>query len=114
MRCLCIYNFFFSSRRRHTGCALVTGVQTCALPIYEAHRLGQDRQRAQAEEVELDQPDRLDVVLVEMRHHGIRALCTIQRAEVGEARSEERRVRKGCGSTCRSRWSVDHKKKTTT
>src|SRR3546814_6928173 len=28
------YNsFFFSSRRRHTICALVTGVQTCALPI---------------------------------------------------------------------------------
>src|SRR3546814_4936170 len=25
--------FFFSSRRRHTRCALVTGVQTCALPI---------------------------------------------------------------------------------
>src|SRR3546814_6016371 len=28
--------FFFSSRRRHTRCALVTGVQTCALPIYIA------------------------------------------------------------------------------
>src|SRR3546814_6687364 len=28
--CAC---FFFSSRRRHTRCALVTGVQTCALPI---------------------------------------------------------------------------------
>src|SRR3546814_10275585 len=28
----CIF-FFFSSRRRHTRCALVTGVQTCALPI---------------------------------------------------------------------------------
>src|SRR3546814_10010768 len=27
--------FVFSSRRRHTRCALVTGVQTCALPIYE-------------------------------------------------------------------------------
>src|SRR3546814_5518444 len=27
------YLFFFSSRRRHTRCALVTGVQTCALPI---------------------------------------------------------------------------------
>src|SRR3546814_6604971 len=27
--------FFFSSRRRHTRCALVTGVQTCALPICE-------------------------------------------------------------------------------
>src|SRR3546814_5067158 len=28
--------FFFSSRRRHTRCALVTGVQTCALPIFDA------------------------------------------------------------------------------
>src|SRR3546814_9215475 len=27
-------SFVFSSRRRHTRCALVTGVQTCALPIY--------------------------------------------------------------------------------
>src|SRR3546814_6883022 len=29
---MCVF-FFFSSRRRHTRCALVTGVQTCALPI---------------------------------------------------------------------------------
>src|SRR3546814_4248035 len=29
--------FFFSSRRRHTRCALVTGVQTCALPIFIQH-----------------------------------------------------------------------------
>src|SRR3546814_7633156 len=29
----CLFLFFFSSRRRHTICALVTGVQTCALPI---------------------------------------------------------------------------------
>src|SRR3546814_9476137 len=28
-----LMSFFFSSRRRHTRCALVTGVQTCALPI---------------------------------------------------------------------------------
>src|SRR3546814_5084120 len=28
-----LFVFFFSSRRRHTICALVTGVQTCALPI---------------------------------------------------------------------------------
>src|SRR3546814_8474342 len=27
--------FFFSRRSRHTCCALVSGVQTCALPIYE-------------------------------------------------------------------------------
>src|SRR3546814_7606801 len=34
--------FFFSSRRRHTRCALVTGVQTCALPIlvYRCARWG--------------------------------------------------------------------------
>src|SRR3546814_4945708 len=29
--------FFFSSRRRHTRCALLTGVQTCALPILDAY-----------------------------------------------------------------------------
>src|SRR3546814_2809735 len=29
--------FFFSSRRRHTRCALVTGVQTCALPIFRSN-----------------------------------------------------------------------------
>src|SRR3546814_10912168 len=33
-----MYFFFFSSRRRHTSCALVTGVQTCALPISPLHR----------------------------------------------------------------------------
>src|SRR3546814_12187252 len=31
---ICTRSFFFSSIRRHTRCALVTGVQTCALPIY--------------------------------------------------------------------------------
>src|SRR3546814_4113485 len=34
--CLSCIVFFFSSRRRHTRCALVTGVQTCALPIFLA------------------------------------------------------------------------------
>src|SRR3546814_8377688 len=33
----CLFGYFFvSSRRRHTRCALVTGVQTCALPIFFA------------------------------------------------------------------------------
>src|SRR3546814_10429194 len=32
--------FFFSSRRRHTRCALVTGVQTCALPISGGQKTG--------------------------------------------------------------------------
>src|SRR3546814_990732 len=35
------HNFFVSGRRRHTRCALVTGVQTCALPIW-AHRLARE------------------------------------------------------------------------
>src|SRR3546814_3722885 len=34
-----MYSYFlFSSRRRHTRCALVTGVQTCALPIFRRGR----------------------------------------------------------------------------
>src|SRR3546814_6495252 len=36
--------FFFSSRRRHTRCALVTGVQTCALPIYDTRMVRVQRQ----------------------------------------------------------------------
>src|SRR3546814_9503197 len=41
--CLC---FFFSSRRRHTRCALVTGVQTFALPILQAAGVVQDFRRS--------------------------------------------------------------------
>ena len=39
--------FFFSSRRRHTRCADVTGVQTCALPIWRrgARREGEEAVR---------------------------------------------------------------------
>src|SRR3546814_9348919 len=39
--CICLL-FFFSSRRRHTRCALVTGVQTCALPILTLNHLDQE------------------------------------------------------------------------
>src|SRR3546814_3692272 len=51
------YPFFLSSRRRHTSCALVTGVQTCALPILlnlapnTARRIAED---GSEEEVSLD------------------------------------------------------------
>src|SRR3546814_5268691 len=38
--------FFFSSRRRHTRCALVTGVQTCALPISRAGACGASSEMA--------------------------------------------------------------------
>src|SRR3546814_13429683 len=43
--------FFFSSRRRHTRCALVTGVQTCALPIWQLAE-GARRLLAEADELE--------------------------------------------------------------
>src|SRR3546814_13733627 len=38
--CVGLYVFFLSSRRRHTRCALVTGVQTCALPISQKREWG--------------------------------------------------------------------------
>src|SRR3546814_3590714 len=37
-----VFFFFFSIRRRHTRCALVTGVQTCALPISLDYAIGLD------------------------------------------------------------------------
>src|SRR3546814_20276001 len=44
---MCDFCFFVSSRRRHTRCALVTGVQTCALPILpgEGELLGHELMR---------------------------------------------------------------------
>src|SRR3546814_15240430 len=58
--------FFFSSRRRHTRCALVTGVQTCALPISrnfvyaELHRAltspSDDARRAVLSHARISQP----------------------------------------------------------
>src|SRR3546814_4283438 len=50
--------FFFSSRRRHTRCALVTGVQTCALPIYPASTGGKPTQEeALFEEIPVPEGD---------------------------------------------------------
>src|SRR3546814_14339399 len=45
--------FFFSSRRRHTRCALVTGVQTCALPIFIVEQILAIADEALAEEIEV-------------------------------------------------------------
>src|SRR3546814_9941704 len=91
--------FFVSSRRRHTRCALVTGVQTCALPISDDG--GVDRHLAPTEDAVAEIEDRgLD--------DGAAGLL---RGEIGlgqEHRSEERRVGKECVSTCRSRWSTYH------
>src|SRR3546814_10690993 len=61
-----VFFFFFSSRRRHTRCALVTGVQTCALPICVAarpsHTLPHIRMCAPEESI----PDEGDNHLIEL------------------------------------------------
>src|SRR3546814_12280766 len=91
---LCVsFSFFFSSRRRHTRCALVTGVQTCALPICA---------RYQTPEPQVPQKKKSAVLPLSPVYCHIFAFAS---------RSEERRVGKECVSTCRSRWSPYHSKK---
>src|SRR3546814_2138321 len=107
---LVIFFFFFSSRRRHTRCALVTGVQTCALPIWydgvkkavkeagEIQGLTEDIFRNFEEMV-----GKSFDFLMDRDGNPITPTMIYKRA-----RSEERRVGKECVSTCRSRWSPDH------
>src|SRR3546814_4487495 len=87
--------FFFSSRRRHTRCALVTGVQTCALPIWWRGRSGGGSSPRLPQHV-------ADAA------HGVDQPRLAVRLELAPQRSEERRVGKECVSTCRSRWSPYH------
>src|SRR3546814_3144592 len=106
--------FFFTSRRRHTRCALVTGVQTCALPISGRHRLGCGRRLAAQELAgggaekaggadgggggiltQKGPPNRFGGPFCDLRD--------LRRKPGSSARSEERRVGKGGVSTCRSR-----------
>src|SRR3546814_7188595 len=103
MVCLCntwMFFFFFSSRRRHTRCALVTGVQTCALPISPCpNPLPNDPDGDNINNTQLP------CGLPNEVQYGP---DTTKNAEIGirtQWRSEERRVGKECVSTCRSRWS---------
>src|SRR3546814_9521293 len=102
--------FFFSSRRRHTRCALVTGVQTCALPIL----LGKVRAQ-QVDRDDLAKHEQVLPVLIDgdaaFAGQGIVWECLGFSGVPGYntgGRSEERRVGKECVSTCRSRWSPYH------
>src|SRR3546814_8611477 len=93
---ICVFIFFLSGRRRHTSCALVTGVQTCALPIFAA----KDVKFAHARRVRILRPWLpcwLFLLALKWR-----------KWRVSQRRSEERRVGKECVSTCRSRWSPYH------
>src|SRR3546814_2205634 len=98
--------FFFSSRRRHTSCALVTGVQTCALPISLV--AGDGAMLFTVFRGESPQAIRLEgprVYLLPPRMADWKAWATL-REESREflTRSAERRVGQECVSTCRSRW----------
>src|SRR3546814_14458232 len=85
---------FVSIRRRHTRCALVTGVQTCALPILLAASV-----------------DNNIFFMVVSSGIAKTKLAGLERSQAGVAdRSEERRVGKECVSTCRSRWLPYHEK----
>src|SRR3546814_6800220 len=96
---LVVVFFFCSSRRRHTRCALVTGVQTCALPIFTLLAL------TLVIGILVDDA----IVEVENIEKRIEAGQTPYRAAlIGADRSAERRVGKECVSTCRSRWSPSH------
>src|SRR3546814_15129551 len=111
--------FFFSSRRRHTRCALVTGVQTCALPIscrvliFFLYFFGFviavpmiAIAIVQAKYGLIDGPpsfpaDPFGEQVKRVAKYGIFVWAGMQRAE-------ERRVGNECVSTGRSRWSPYH------
>src|SRR3546814_490188 len=126
------FNFYYSSRRLHTRCALVTGVQTCALPIWppffsirieknggpEVLKLvSVDVPAPQKNEVTIRQKAvGLNFIDIYFRTglyahplpHGLgfEASGVVQAVGSEVTRSEERRVGKECVSTCRSRWST--------
>src|SRR3546814_2007903 len=95
--------FFFSSRRRHTRCALVTGVQTCALPILQRNNASLIYSMRDRSHWHLVPETRIDMAGSLETSTGKES-----RLETHSSRSEERRVGKECVSTCRSRWSPYH------
>src|SRR3546814_2982777 len=105
---------FFSSRRRHTRFALVTGVQTCALPIsyvvqVEGTPSSEQIAALKAGPVLNDGPS--EATRVQVLVHPPEWLWPRDppvRARKSVPRSEARRAGKECVSTCRSRWSPYH------
>src|SRR3546814_2992130 len=94
---------FFSSRRLHTICSLVTGVQTCALPISERRK----RQRIGRSPVEREKDLAVGLKERAERIGGARGPFVIaiggRRGGICRGRSEERRVGQERVSESRSR-----------
>src|SRR3546814_3322635 len=101
--------FLFSSRRRHTRCALVTGVQTCALPICDPCCSCCDPKLWPKRIVQGVPYDvRARKLVIYENDKPIHEQKIPDPPKVSLTRSEERRVGKECVSTCRSRWSPYH------
>src|SRR3546814_7865490 len=115
--------FFFSSRRRHTRCALLTGVQTCALPISCVALAAFLTELATAQHksalvfddpvTSLDHRWREKVADRLVEESATRQIIVFTHDmvfvnDLHDKRSEERRVGKEFVSTCRSRWSPNH------
>src|SRR3546814_6885308 len=99
--------FFFSSRRRHTRCALVTGVQTCALPIYVVLKIPMlfsgYAMNVATTITGMQGLSDMTAMFLDGRKKGPNSFFgRIQ------ARSDERREGKECVRTCRYRWSTSH------
>src|SRR3546814_19812458 len=128
---LMVWWFVFSSRRRHTRCALVTGVQTCALPISADAEAGDparlavtlergDQRRDDARAARADRMAErgraaMDVDLVvrdaevvhrEHRETG-KGLGDFEQIDLADS-SEERLDGKECVSMCQYRWCAMH------
>src|SRR3546814_10183390 len=105
---LCSFFFFFSSRRRHTRCALVTGVQTCALPIFRRSSWRVTKSRARLTSRNRETATMPSDAGAQAHHRALESLYAAAPVNELFQRSEERRVGKECVSTCRSRWSPYH------
>src|SRR3546814_4363648 len=107
--------FVFSSRRRHTRCALVTGVQTCALPISaklvrtaleDCHR---EHLLCVIEAMTYRLEDESPAVFAARRGELIRdSAVLLETCGAKLLRSAERRVGQERVCTCSSRWSSTH------
>src|SRR3546814_8648130 len=106
--------FFFSSRRRHTSFALVTGVQTFALPISVGWFKDGDLDRKLSPPTKaclVDASANFDPRVTPLPIKSTTLCRDKPHRSAGldvKRRSEERRVGKACVSTCRSRWSPYH------